>query len=99
MVTSRPIIFICSVAESSSIFDNNKLYKQINRFVIGSPLGPTLANAFLYHYERNWLNLCASQFKLIVYRCYTDNIFVLFKSKEHFKLFANYMNSKHKNKN
>ena len=64
---------------------------------MGSPLGPTLANASLCHYEKNWLNECPSQFKPVVYRRYVDDIFVLFKSKEHLKLFVNYMNSKHKN--
>ena len=43
--------------ESPFIFDN-KLYKQIEGIVMGSPLGPTLANAFLCHYEKNWLNEC-----------------------------------------
>ena len=53
-----------------------------------SPSRPTLANAFLYHYEKIWLNECPSQFKRVVYRCYVDSIFVLFKSKEHLKLFV-----------
>ena len=33
----------------------------------------------------------------MVYKSYVDDIFVLFKSKEHLKLFVNYMNSKHRN--
>ena len=81
----------------SSFFLYNKLYKQIDGVAMGSPLGPTLANAFLCHYEKIWLNECPSQFKPVVYRLYVDDIFVLFKSKEHLKLFVNYMNSKHKN--
>ena len=55
----------------------------------------SLANTFLWHYEKNWLNECPSQFHPVVYRRYIDNIFVLFKSKEYLKLFVNYMNSKH----
>ena len=85
-----------ATTESSFIFDN-KLYKQIDGVAMGSPLGPTLANAFLCYYEKTWLNECPSQFKPVVYRRYVDDIFVLFKSKEHLKLFVNYMNSKHKN--
>ena len=85
-----------ATTESSFIFDN-KLYKQIDGVAMGSPLGPTLANVFLCHYEKNWLNECPSQFKPVVYKRYVDDIFVLFKSKEHLKLFVNYMNSKHKN--
>ena len=59
---------------------------------MGSPLGPTLTNAFLCHYEKIWLKEYHSQFKPVV-----DDIFVLFKSREHLKLFVNYMNSKHRN--
>ena len=89
-------LFKLATTESSFIFDN-KLYKQIDGVAMGSPLGPTLANAFLCHFEKNWLNECPSQFKPVVYKRYVDDIFVLFKSKEHLKLFVNYMNSKHKN--
>ena len=64
---------------------------------MGSPLGPTLANAFICHYEIIWLNECPSQFKPVVYKRYVDDIFVVFKSKEHWKLFDNYINSKHSN--
>ena len=39
-----------ATTESSFIFDN-KLYKQIDRVAMGSPLGHTLANAFLCHYK------------------------------------------------
>ena len=86
---SRNDLLKPATIESSFIFDN-KLYKQIDGVAMGSPLGPTLANAFLCHYERNWLN----EFKPVVN---IDDIFVLFKSKEHLKLFVNYINSKHKN--
>ena len=85
-----------ATTESSLIFDN-KLYKQIDAVAMSSTLGPTLANAFLCHYEKTWLNECPSKFKPVVYRRYVDDIFVMFKSKEHLKLFVNYMNSKHKN--
>ena len=76
---------------------NNKRYKKIDGVAMGSPLGPTPAKAILCHYERKWLNECPSQFKPVVYKRYVDDIFVLFKSKEHLKLFVNYMNSKHRN--
>ena len=82
-----------ATTESSFIFDN-KLYKQIDGVAIGSPLGHALANVFLCYHEKIWLNECPSQFKPVVYRHYVDNIFVLFKSKEHLKLFVSYMNLK-----
>ena len=55
-----------ATSESSFVFDF-LLHKQINRVAMGSPLGPTLANVFLYHYEK-WLGSCPSHFKPIVYR-------------------------------
>ena len=63
---------------------------------MGSPLGPTLANAFLCHYEKQWLDNCPSSFKPIVYERYVDDIFVLFSSKEHLQLFVDYMNQQHR---
>ena len=44
-----------AMSESSFIFDNI-LYKQIDGVAMGSPLGTTLANAFLCHYEKLWLD-------------------------------------------
>ena len=85
-----------ATSESSFIFDNI-LYKQIDGVAMGSPLGPSLANAFLCHYEKLWLDSCPLEFKPVVYRRYVDDIFVLFKSKDHLLLFAKYMNTRHKN--
>ena len=62
-----------------------------------SPLGPTLANAFLCHYEQLWLDNCPPDVKLVVYRRYVDDIFVLLKSKDHLLSFPRYMNTRHKN--
>ena len=58
-----------ATTESSCLFDN-KLFKQIDGVAMSSPLGPTLANVFLCHYEKVWLNECPSQFKPVVYRWY-----------------------------
>ena len=84
-----------ATSESSFIFDDI-LYK-IDGVAMGSPLGPSSANAFLCHYEELWLDSCPLEFKPVVYRRYVDDIFVLFKSKDHLLLFAKYMNTRHKN--
>ena len=39
------------------------LYKQIDGVAMGSPLGHSLANAFLSYHEKNWLNNCPQGFK------------------------------------
>ena len=63
-----------------------------------SPLGTTLANAFLCNHEKNWLNVCPPPFKPVVYRRYVD-IFALFKYTEHLIFFVSYIHLKHKSIN
>ena len=75
----------------------DKLYKQIYGVEMGSYLGPTVANTFLCRYKNIWLNEFPPQFKPLVYTHHIDDIFVLFKSKEHLKVFVNYANSENKN--
>ena len=62
-----------------------------------SPLGPTLANLFLVHYKSKWLENCPQQFKPQFYRRYVDDIFVMFKKRDHVKKFLRYINSRHRN--
>ena len=64
---------------------------------MGSPLGHTLANTFHCHYEEFGLMNVLLQFIRVVYRRYIDDVFLLFISNKHLKLFVNYMNLKHKN--
>ena len=48
--------------DSHFIFDET-LYKQIDGAAMGSPLGPTLANAFLVYHEKNWLEHCPAEYR------------------------------------
>ena len=60
---------LLSLATKKSYFIFNELlYKQIDGVAMGSPLGPTLANAFLCFYEKKWLEQCPEEFK--DYLCY-----------------------------
>ena len=43
--------------ESFVIFDQ-VMYRQIDGVAMGSPLGPILKNAFLCHFEKQWLSEC-----------------------------------------
>ena len=70
---------------------------QLDGVATGSPLGPTLANAFLCHFEKQWLSDCLQDFCPNIYRRYVDDIFVTFNSYEHLKKFVEYMNTKHPN--
>ena len=64
---------------------------------MGFPLGPILANAFLCHFEKQWLSECPPDFLPKVFKRYVDDIFVMFLCQSHLKNFVNYMNTKHPN--
>ena len=62
---------------------------------MGSPLGPTLANIFLCHYEDIWLRNGSSECKPSHYKRYVDDIFALFESETQVEPFKNFMNTFH----
>ena len=62
---------------------------------MGSPLGPTLANALLVHFEKNWLQNCPSHFKFHYCQWYVSDIFVLFTSPKHLETFRNFLSGQH----
>ena len=88
---------LCLATKGSYFILNGLRYKQIDGIAIGSPLGPSLANAFLSYHEKNWLNNCLQGFKPIFYQRYVDDIFVLFKSNDHLKYFQDFLNPCHIN--
>ena len=61
---------------------------------MGSPLGPTLAHLLLVNYETKWLKDCPVQFAPKFYRRYVDDIFLLFRAKDHVQKFFCCMNSR-----
>ena len=63
-----------------------EFYRQIDGVAMGFPLEPTLANVFLCHHEKKWVNDCPNNFKPVFYKRYVDDIFVLFKKSEHVQL-------------
>ena len=62
---------------------------------MGLPLGPTTATIFLSLYEMKWLDQCPNEFRLVFYRRYVDDIFVLFESAEHLSKFHAYLTTCH----
>ena len=85
-----------SVKNTQFIF-NDVLYQQIDGVGMGLPLGPTMANAFMCHYEKIWLSNCPSDFRPVFYRRYVDDTFLLFHSTDHVNKFLEYLNSQHPN--
>ena len=89
---------LLELATNNSFFlFNEKYYKQIDGVAMGSPLGPTLANIFMCHYEKEWLEQCSSLHKPYFYRRYVDDTFVLFDDVNKANLFLNFLNSRHNN--
>ena len=54
---------------------------------VPSPLGPTLANVFMCHFDNILLENGPTQCKPVVYRRYVDDTFLLFRSTEHAEKF------------
>ena len=53
-------------------------YDQIDGVAMGSPLAPVLANLFMGHHEKRWLENYSSGIEF--YRRYVDDTFALFNS-------------------
>ena len=85
-----------ALSDNYFLFDGS-IYQQIDGVDMGSPLGPSLANAFSAHYEQVWLDDCPDEFKPIYYKRYVDDIFVLFRSPHHLEKFSEYLTTKHAN--
>ena len=58
---------LCLATKESYFIFNGLLYKQTDGIEMGSPLGPSLANAFLSYHEKKWLNSCTQAFKPVFY--------------------------------
>ena len=63
---------------------------------MGSSLDPILANAFLFHFDKQWLSECASDVLPQFLKTYVD-IFTMFLCQSHLNDFGNNMNIKHPN--
>ena len=88
---------LCLATKESYFIINGLLHKQIDGVAMGSPLGPSLANALPSYHEKNWLTSCLQGFKPLFYWGYVDDIFILFKSNDHLNYFQNFLNSCHIN--
>ena len=74
---------------------NGKYYEQHDGVSMGSPLGPSYANAFLSYYEQKWIN--SASVKPRFYRRYVDDTYLLFNSTNNANSFLEYLNCQHPN--
>jgi len=97
-LNEKQITKALQLATVDSVFTfNDNLYTQTDGVAMGSPLGPTYANAFLCYHEKVWLNQCPDEFKPSLYRRYVDDTFLLFKNCSQVEQFVSYLNTKHPN--
>ena len=88
-------LFMFATAQTHFLY-NGEYYDQIDGVAMGSPLGPVLANIFMGHHEKLWLEQYPGQ-GLLFYRRYVDDIFCLFEHKEQVQEFLEYINNQHPN--
>ena len=69
---------------------------KIDGVAMGSPLAPVLANLFMGHHEKIWLEQYQGP-ELLFYRRYVDDTFCLFHSEQDAIAFFDYINSQHPN--
>ena len=60
-VILKDLLFLAT--KESRFILNNILYKQIEGVAMGSPLRPSLANAFLVYHKQNLLDSCSLEYR------------------------------------
>ena len=88
-------LFTVATAQTHFLF-NGSFYDQIDGVAMGSPLAPVLANLFMGHHEKLWLENFQGS-KILFYRRYVDDTFCLFHSEHDATIFFDYINSRHPN--
>ena len=87
-------LFTVTTAQAHLLF-NGSFYDQIDGVATGSPLAPFLANPFMGHHEKLWLQTPRFQgSEILFYRRYVDDTFGLFHSERDAIIFFEYINSR-----
>ena len=81
-----------SKKEAYLLFDG-ELYQNVDRLLIGSSLGPTLANNFYWYYEDIWLCNYSLECKPSYFKRYVGDIFVLFEAETQVESFKDFVNT------
>ena len=65
-------------------------YDQVDGVSMSSPLPPVLANLFLGHNEKDWIENYNGS-KILFYRQYVDDMFCVFETEQDAVSFYNYI--------
>ena len=82
--------------ENCAFSFNDENYIQVDGVAMGSPLGPTLANIFMCHFEQEFLEAYEGPPPLL-YRRYVDDILLAFENEAQVTPFWEYLNQCHRN--
>ena len=88
-------LFKFATCETHFLF-NGKFYDQIDGVAMGSPLAPVLANLFMGHNEKLWLENFQGT-PPSYYKRYADDIFSVFDNTFEANEFFNNINTRHPN--
>ena len=90
--TDLETLFSFATAGTHFLF-KGAFHDQVDGVAMGSPLAPVLANLFMGHHEKNWLdNFSSSQ--VLFYRRYVDDTFCLFNNEDDALSFFDYINAR-----
>ena len=94
-LTESELRSLFNVATAQTHFlSNGSFNDHIDGVAMGSPLAPILANLFMGHHEKLWLeNFQGSE--ILFYRHYVDDTFCLLQSEHDAIFFLDYINSRH----
>ena len=97
-VTKEVFKKMLEIATSGMFLYRDKLYKQVDGVSMGSPLGPTIANFCLAHFESQLLsNNSDKNSSPNLYLRYVDDIFCVFRSGTSYQEFLGKLNNMHPN--
>ena len=88
-------LFLFATAETHFSFNGN-FYDQTDGVAMGSPLAPVLANLFMGHHEKDWLQKYKGP-EVLFYRRYVDDTFCSFNNDNDDSQFFDFINSQHTN--
>ena len=87
---------LCFATAQTHFLFKGSFYDQVDGVSMGSPLAPVLANLFMGHNEKDWIENYKGS-KILFYQRYVNDTFCVFEREQDAVSFYNYINSQHPN--